>query len=199
VCRRAYCGVDLRSWIADEHATVLARFDQTVASVVPRERWTDPVGAGGASIAWLAFHSSYHEDLAVNAVLRGAPTVLSEMRDRLGLAGVAAGAGLGEREQPELSAALDLEALDGYVRAVHAATQEWLGEPGFDVALGLADAGGADGLSRAGIAEAEVPWLSRLWAGKPASFFVQWEAIGHRINHVGEMVSVRNRMGLSPF
>jgi hypothetical protein len=112
---------------------------------------------------------------------------------------VAAGAGLGESEQPELTAALDLEALDAYVRAVHAATQEWLREPGFDVALGLADAGGTDGLARAGIDEADVPWLYRLWAGKPASFFVQWEAIGHRINHVGEMVSVRNRMGLSPF
>ena len=39
---------------------------------VPLERWTDPAGAGGSSIAWLAFHTAYHEDLAVNAVLRAA-------------------------------------------------------------------------------------------------------------------------------
>ena len=44
-----------------------------------------------------------------------------------------------------------------------------------------------------------MPWLYRMWAGKPTTWFVQWEAIGHRVNHLGEMVSVRNRLGLSPF
>ena len=44
-----------------------------------------------------------------------------------------------------------------------------------------------------------MPWLYRMWEDKPVSWFVQWEAIGHRVNHVGEMVSVRNRLGLSPF
>ncbi len=38
-----------------------------------------------------------------------------------------------------------------------------------------------------------------MWEGKPASFFVSWEDIGHGLNHLGEMVSVRNRLGLSPF
>jgi hypothetical protein len=28
---------------------------------------------------------------------------------------------------------------------------------------------------------------------------VQWPVIGHTNTHVGEMVSIRNRMGLSPF
>ena len=44
-----------------------------------------------------------------------------------------------------------------------------------------------------------MPWLYAMWSAKPASWFVQWEAIGHRVNHLGEMVSVRNRLGLSPF
>ncbi len=51
----------------------------------------------------------------------------------------------------------------------------------------------------AGVAEEAAPWLFRMWDGKPASFFVSWEDIGHGLNHLGEMVSVRNRMGLSPF
>ena len=38
-----------------------------------------------------------------------------------------------------------------------------------------------------------------MWDGKPAAWFLQWSAVGHGINHLGELVSIRNRMGLSPF
>jgi hypothetical protein len=190
--------MDLRNWIVGEHAAVLARFEQSVVGAVPLERWTDPVGDGGSSIAWLAFHTALHEDLAVNAVLRGRPTVLDGARDDLGLAAIASSAGLGEAEQPELTAALRLDALPGYVRAVHEASAAWLGTL-TDDDLDGADAGGPAGLVRAGIAEADVPWLYRMWDAKPTAWFVQWEAIGHRVNHLGEMVSVRNRLGLSPF
>ena len=60
-----------------------------------------------------------------------------------------------------------------------------------DAAKGLGEIAGVD--------EAAVPWLYKMWDGKPASFFVSWEDIGHGLNHLGEMVSVRNRLGLSPF
>lgn len=54
-------------------------------------------------------------------------------------------------------------------------------------------------LDRAAVDVDAVPWLDAMWAGQRGSFFLQWEAIGHRVNHLGEMVSVRNRLGLSPF
>lgn len=189
--------VDLRTWITTEHSSVLGRFEQSVVAVVPPDRWTDAVGVGGSSIAWLAFHTAYHEDLAVNAVLRQDQPLLTTWRAALGLADVPTAVGLGETEQLDLTAALDLDRLVPYVRAVHDTTASWLGAIDAD-GLG-ADAGGPEGLDRAGVAEQTVPWLYAMWAGKPASWFVQWEAIGHRVNHVGEMVSVRNRMGLSPF
>ena len=165
---------------------------------MPLERWTDPVGDGGSSIAWLAFHTALHEDLAVNAVLRRDATVLSTARAALGLTAVPGATGLGEAEQPELTAALRLDELGPYVRAVHERTAAWLGSL-TDDDLDGDDADGPGGLARAGIDETAVPWLYRMWDGKPAAWFVQWEAIGHRVNHLGEMVSVRNRLGLSPF
>jgi len=190
--------MDVREWIIEEHAGVLSRFEQSIAATVPIERWTDPAGKGGSSIAWLAFHTAFHEDLAVNAVLRGTDTVLNTERAPLGLAGIPTAVGLGEAEQRELTAAVDLDRLPGYVRAVHQRTAAWLA--GLDhETLARPDAQGPAGLERAGIDETDVPWLYRMWDGKPASWFVQWEAIGHRVNHVGEMVSVRNRLGLSPF
>jgi len=191
--------MQLRDWIIDEHAAVLSRFEQSIVATVPLERWTDPAGDGGSSIAWLTFHTALHEDLAVNAVLRRIDTtVLDAHRSELGLGTIPVAVGLGEAEQPELTAVLDLERLPHYVRAVHECTAGWL--RGLDDAtLAGGDARGPDGLVRAGIDEADVPWLYRMWDGKPAAWFVQWEAIGHRVNHLGEMVSVRNRLGLSPF
>ena len=45
----------------------------------------------------------------------------------------------------------------------------------------------------------EFPWLYSMWAGKALWWFVQWPVIGHGHAHVGEAISLRNRMGLSPF
>jgi DinB superfamily len=187
----------LRDWIVDEHAAVEAHFEQSVAAVVPPERWTDAAGDGGSSIAFLAFHTAYHEDLAVNAVLRGSQAILQSHRAALGLDGAPMSLGLAEAEPPGLAAALDLAALRAYGRAVHEATADHLAA--LDPATLELGAGGPAGLAAAGVEEADVPWLYRMWDGKPAAWFVQWEAIGHRVNHVGEMVSVRNRLGLSPF
>jgi hypothetical protein len=189
--------MDLRTWIISEHDAVLARFEQSVASVVPLDRWRDPAGTGGSSIAWLAFHTAYHEDVAVNAVVGGSRPVLQEWRAGLGIDGVPNHAGLGEAEDPALTEQVDIDRLVSYLHAVHARTSDWLTTLEPD-ALDAVPSGG-DGLDRAGIDEQSVPWLYRMWDGKPASWFVQWEAIGHRVNHVGEMVSVRNRLGLSPF
>jgi hypothetical protein len=189
--------MDLRGWIVDEHAATLDRFRRSIQSVVPIERWRDAAGDGGASIAWLALHTAYHEDVAVNAVVRGEQPLMAEWRGGLGLAGVAADVGLGEAEQRELTDVLDVDRLVPYVVAVHDRTAALLADLDLRRLEDRPESTAA--LSAAGISQAAVPWLHSMWAGQPASWFLQWEAIGHRVNHVGEMVSVRNRLGLSPF
>ncbi len=51
----------------------------------------------------------------------------------------------------------------------------------------------------AGVSYEDAPWLHAMWADKPAAWFVRWELIGHAQGHVGEMVSVRDRLGYRPF
>jgi hypothetical protein len=51
----------------------------------------------------------------------------------------------------------------------------------------------------AGLPVEEVPWLHRMWADKGVWWLVQWPVLGHGHAHTGEAISVRNRMGLSPF
>ena len=184
-------------WIRDEHASTGERFEHGVVDRVPLDQWHDPVGDGGSSLAWLTLHVAAHEDIAINGVVRAGEPLLTTWRSRLGLAAVAGHIGLGETEVPEVSARLDPVMVLAYARAVPAATAQWL------VTLtpeALAEVpSSASGLAGAGVEESAAPWLYRMWADRPVSWFVQWEAIGHRINHVGEMVSVRNRLGLSPF
>jgi hypothetical protein len=189
--------VELRDWILTEHEGVRARFEQSVLGVVPLELWLERPG-GGSSIAFLILHTAYHQDVALASVLGGQAPLREEWASWLGLAGVSADQGLAESEPFELTELLAVDQLDGYAQAVNARSRDILTALDFAGLDAVPDA--EKGLGEiAGIDEAAVPWLYKMWQGKPASFFVSWEDIGHGFNHLGEMVSVRNRLGLSPF
>jgi hypothetical protein len=189
--------MNVREWMLADHADVRERFERGVAGRVPVERWKEHADGGGSSIAWLVLHHSYHQDLAINTVIRDHRPLLEAWRDRLGLGGFGATDGLSESEQPAVVAALELDALVDYAAAVHDATQAWMHDVATSALDTFTDASGR--IERVGVAEAEVGWLHAMWRDKPVSWFVRWEAIGHGHTHVGEMVAVRNRLGLSPF
>jgi hypothetical protein len=190
--------MDLRQWIVTEHEGVRTRFVQSVRDIVPVDRWKERPGDGGSSIAYLVFHTASHQDVALSSVIDGRAPLRREWAARLGLDGAPAEQGLGETEVLELTDALALDHLDAYAEAVTERSRVILDELDIDALDAVPDA--AKGLDElAGVAEGAAPWLYRMWDGKPASFFVSWEDIGHGLNHLGEMVSVRNRMGLSPF
>jgi hypothetical protein len=187
--------VDLRRWILDDHAGIATRFDSSITAHVPRERWRERPG-GASSIAHLVLHGTWHADLAVHVVVQGGHPVREAWDARLGVADAERHRGLSEAEDTELVDAVDLEALVGYADAVQTCVQDWLAA--VDLAV-LDDVPAASArLAGAGVAEERVPWLHGMWRGKPASWFVQWEAIGHRHGHLGEAIALRNRLGLSP-
>jgi hypothetical protein len=186
--------VELRDWILGEHDAIRTRFERSISAVVPSDRWREPAGAGGSSIAYLLFHATYHADLAVGPVLAGDRPRIDAWRDRLRLDRISSPVGLGETEDPAVSADVDIDELRGYADAVHDATTAWVERGDLDAAVD-----GPAALEQSGVTADDVPWLHAMWSGQTATFFLQWEAIGHRMNHLGEMVSVRNRLGLSPF
>ena len=190
--------MDLRAWIGAEHDGLADRFGHAIAAHVPPSRWRERAGDGGSSIGWLVLHTAWHEDLAIATAVRATEPLLATWRADIGLAGVAPAGGLGEGEDPAITAALDLDALPVYATEVHRATARWLAGADLD-ALDDVPPAGARIADLAGVTADAVPWLHSMWAGKPASWFLQWEAVGHRQGHLGEMVSVRARLGLSPF
>ena len=189
--------MDLQAWITTEHDALRERFEHAIAATVPRERWRDAAGAGGSSIAWLLFHTARHEDLALRTAVNGQAPLLDAWRDRLGLVTAPPDTGLGEAEDPAVVGTLDLDALVAYAGAVHDNTSAWLHRAGLE---GFDDVPPASArIAAAGVSNRDVPWLHAMWTAKPVAWFVQWEAVGHRQGHLGEMVSVRSRLGLSPF
>jgi hypothetical protein len=187
--------MDLRRWIDDELALVADRMTTQVLDLVPAERRSEPID-GGSSITFLMWHIARHHDLAVNAALLGRPQVLEDHR-AVAAGSVPVWAGLAEAEDRDLTAALDPTAVTGYHAAVIDSTRAWLATAELDILDELVDAPAA--LAAVGVDEADFLWLHRMWSAKTGAFFVQWEAVGHQVNHLGEMVAVRNRMGLSPF
>lgn len=189
--------MDLTTWMADELTDMRTRLASGVLDLVPIERHKERVDGGGSTITSLLWHLARHHDVAINAVVRGAPQVLEDHRAACGAAGLTAADGLAETEAQEITDRLDPLAVVAYHDAVCAATATWLTSLRAVDLDAVPDAGAA--LDAAGVEETAVPWLHRMWEGKPVSFHVRWEAIGHGVSHTGEMVSMRNRMGLSPF
>ena len=190
--------MDLRTWIADEHASLWSRLQDSVIARVPPERWTEHPDHGGSCLAHLLVHAALHADAALHAVVLDTAPLMSAWRERLGLTGLGAHQGLPEAEDTHVVTQIQVSVLLDYAQAVHAATAAWVATGDLSV-LDEVPAS-SDRLARqGGVMLDEVPWLHSLWMGKTIGWFVQWECTGHWLNHLGEMISLRNRMGLSPF
>lgn len=192
--------MNLQQWIATDHASILTRFDNAIVAHVPPDAWktSGPATAPSPSIAWLLFHMSYHQDLALNTAIRNHPPLLAEHRHTLGVGDLPPAAGLTESEDRTVTEALDLDALRTYAAAVADRTQAWIEHLSVMALDTTVDASRRLDI-KAGIpASGEVPWLHAMWSGKTVAWFVQWECIGHGHAHVGEMTGIRNRLGLSP-
>jgi hypothetical protein len=139
-----------------------------------------------------------HHDLAINTAIRDQTPLFDAHRAALGLADAPATVGLAEREDPAVSAIPPAGALVTFLDDVFDSTEKWLAGVGTlmldtvpDTSHRLAH--------KARLSVDDVDWLHRMWSGKPVWWLVQWPVIGHGHAHVGEAISVRNRMGLSPF
>jgi hypothetical protein len=188
--------VDLTQWLVAQHDDTAARLQDQVLDLVPPERRTEQPG-GGSPILWNTFHLARHAALALDVLEPGAAPLAPDWLRRLTGSTGGAVPVVGLDEAPALWAGeLPAAEVDAYLTQVLASIRRFIGDPALDFD---AEPDVAAGLSRAGIGEDDVPWLRRMWTGKPAAWLIRWPLTGHIGNHVGEMLATRNRMGLSPF
>lgn len=189
--------MELRTWIVGDVVSLRQRLAGGVLAYIPMDRRAERVDGGGIAPTYVLWHLARHHDVAVNRVLRGVDEVVGDWTDRLGVS-TDLWRGLAEGEDAELVDLLDPEAVEGYVLAVLDGTRSWLD----DADLAILDPPMVEideALADLGTPEDRMGWLYDMWRGKPASFFLSWEAVGHGVNHLGELTAIRNRMGLSPF
>ncbi len=190
--------MDLQQFLLDAHADLRARLFGSVVDHVPADRWHQQADGGGSSLTWLLLHTARHHDLALTTAIRNKPPLFIAHRDALGLAAADAAAGLPEREDPAVSAAVAADPLLDYVNDVFNSSRRWLQRLSEMAMVTVPDSGNR--LTRLALLDpADVPWLYSMWNGRAVEWFVQWPVLGHGQSHVGEAISVRNRLGLSPF
>lgn len=188
--------MDLCAWQADELRGLRQRLAGGVLELVPAQLLREPVDGGGVAPIYVLWHLARHHDVAVNLVIRNRTEVLDGWAGRVGLT-TDRWRGLAEAEDTELAAVLDPDAVGAYALAVVDASIAWL-EASPDIDLGrVPDSEAA--LSALGTPADRFDWLYAMWDVKPVQFFLQWAAIGHGYVHLGELLSLRNRLGLSPF
>jgi hypothetical protein len=188
--------MNLRGWICGDLESLRNRLSNGIFAVIPPDRMAEQVDDGGVAAVYVAWHTARHHDLAVNGVLRETDELIAEWAPRVGLEGDT-WRGLSEAEDLDLVSQLDPEAVAAYLLAVIDHTRTWAAEADLSVLDTVPDSSAA--LERIGTPTDRFDWLYSMWAGQPAPFFLSWEAVGHGYSHLGELTSIRNRMGLSPF
>ena len=190
--------MDLHEWMVSDLASARSKLFDSVIQLVPTQRWCEQADGGGSTIAGLLLHIARHQDLAINTVVRNHEPLFAAHAATLGLADAKPGVGLPEKEDPAVTSRVGADPLLAYITAVFDGTQQWLAGLG-TLALDIEPHVDYRLTNKGGLTEADFPWLYNMWNGKTLAWFVQWPVIGHAHAHVGEAISIRNRMGLSPF
>lgn len=182
--------MDIATWLVASLDDTTERMRSQVLEIVPLDRRQERLPDGNP-IVWTAYHSARHAEVALR-VLGAASSA-----DADGIPGAARepGEGLQEVARPWVTD-LDPQVVDRYAgsvfgdvrRALAGLTADDLDRP-VDVAAGLAEQG---------VDTEQWGWLVRTW-GTTVADLVRWPLLAHITHHVGEMITVRNLMGLSPF
>jgi hypothetical protein len=183
--------------MSEELNDMTGRLRSSVLDVIPLDRHKERVDDGGSTVTSLLWHIARHQDIAMNAVVLGHEQVIEQHRGPCNSGSLSPADGLAEAESQAVTEVLDPAGVVAYYLAVCERTAEHLDAGRVGDLDRVPDSSAA--LTEAGVERDVVPWLFNMWDAKPVSFHVRWEAISHGVTHTGELVSMRNRMGLSPF
>jgi len=145
------------------------------------------------SIAWLLWHMTRDEDIAINLILTERLQVLDqgEWLKRLGVSNRDSGTGMTMPEVDEFSQSVDIPVLLAYRTSVGMQTRAVVGELeperldeliGEDVIQKLVDAG---------VFSPNASWVPARWQGKPKSHALMHITLAHTFLHLGQCEDIR--------
>jgi hypothetical protein len=145
------------------------------------------------SLAWLVWHITRCEDVAINVAIADRPQVLDDgWASKLGVERDDIGTGMTPREVAELSEQVDLDALLSYRHAVGRQTREVIASIDDSLIEGAVD---ADRYRRAAVLGDHAGWVDDFWAPWHGTDFL-FLAAGHCYQHWGEAITIRSISGV---
>ncbi|MGH9196151.1 MAG: DinB family protein [Acidimicrobiia bacterium] len=181
-------------WIQGDHRAIRKAFETSIAGVVPKDQWTRRPEDQGNSIAWVIWHMARTEDVVIHAICRGQPQVLirDEWANRIGIDEFRQGTGFSDEEIAGFGS-VDIDAVDSYWMAVRAETEAWLEK------LTPEELDESTPMENATAVKDQIPnmpdMLIQFWGGRPVGFLLRFSVIWHHLQHVGELQSIRGRLG----
>jgi hypothetical protein len=144
------------------------------------------------SIAWLLWHMTRCEDVAINVALAGQPQVLDDSwTARLGVDRRDIGTGMTPLEVGDLSERVELSALSDYRHAVATRTRAVVRSANDELMNAPVD---GDRYRAADILGEHAHWVADLWSAWSGRNFL-YLATGHCYQHWGEAMTVRSISG----
>lgn len=188
--------MDLMDWIRSDYRGIRRAFDNSVGGLVPKERWSERPGGQGNSIAWVIWHMARTEDVTIHAICRGQPQILlrDNWTERIGIDDLRQGTGFSDDEVAGFTEKVNVDEIDGYWQAVRAETEAWLEK------LKAEELDQETLMENAQAVKEKAPdipdGLIQLWGGRPVGFLLRISVLWHHMQHLGELQSIRGRMGI---
>lgn len=173
-------------------------FEDLLVSGMTEEQLRQRPQEGTNSLAWLLWHMARTEDMGVNMIVAGRPTVLDDggWLARLGLAGHNMGAGMSDDEVADVTRRLDIAALRAYRAAVGLRTREVVSAMRPEELDEVIDAGHVERAYADGVIGEQAAWIRGFLGGKTKAYLLSHVGHGHNFMHLGEAWCVRSLLGL---
>lgn len=154
-------------------------------------RWQP--SAGSNSIAWLLWHIARIEDVTMNLLVAGRPQVLDESSwsTRIGLTHRDVGTAMGDREVADVSARLDLAAVQAYRVAVGRRTRAIVSSLGPRDLERVVAPERIQALSAAEALADAASGLAETWGGWTTARFLLMPATRHSFTHLNQARRLR--------
>ena len=150
------------------------------------------------SLAWLFWHLSRVEDIAMNLIIAERAQVLDtgDWAARFNVSRLDAATSMNDEEVSEFTAQINLSEMFAYRQAVGRQTIEIVRALQPDALDAVIDEKVLQRVRDAGVLAPNAEWVYKRWMGRPKTFTLTHSVLAHSLQHLGQADIIRGLLGL---
>ncbi len=149
------------------------------------------------SLAWLFWHISRIEDIAMNLIIAERAQVLDDWAARFNVTRLDAATSMNDDEVSEFTTQINISEVLSYREAVGRQTIEIVSHLKPEVLDGMIDTDLIQRVRQTGAISPSGEWVYQRWLGKPKIFTLTHTVLAHSLQHLGQADIIRGLLGLS--